>query len=55
MKVWEKACRKLLNNMMDYEAYTWPPICTGVFYQPERPQNQLEAAERVSSDTDAAE
>lgn len=55
MKLWERACNKLLNNMMDYEVYEWPPSCIGLFFQPERPQDQPEAAERVSSNTDSAE
>ncbi len=31
MKAWEKVCHKLLNGMIDYDVYTWPPTCTGLF------------------------
>mgnify|MGYP000759661258 FL=1 len=55
MKAWEKVCHKLLNGMIDYDVYTWPPTCTGLFYQPDRPQNQNDVAESASVNTDTAE
>ncbi len=52
MKLWEKACQKILNNMIDSEFYTWPPTCMGVFFQPERPQ--VSTAENTSDDLNIA-
>lgn len=33
----EKEVRKIVNDMIGEIRYGWPPICSGTFYQPERP------------------
>lgn len=38
MKKFEKMAAKAVNSIIDIETYGWPPVCFGVFYQPERPQ-----------------
>jgi len=37
MKKTDKLAAKILNDIMYPEDYGWPPTCSGVFYQPERP------------------
>lgn len=32
---------RIANAITDNEFYTWPPVCIGVFCQPERPVSNL--------------
>lgn len=33
----KNAFAKSLNNMLDEDFFRWPPICSGIAAQPERP------------------
>lgn len=33
----ESIAKEILLYMIDLERYGWPPSCTGIVYQPERP------------------
>ena len=46
MKKIEKACKTLNNNMLDGERTGWPPVCYGVFHQPERPVEELKVEKK---------
>ena len=37
MKKLEKLAAKAVNAIIDSEIYGWPPVCFGMFYQPNRP------------------
>ena len=37
MKKIESIAKEILLYMIDLERYGWPPSCTGIVYQPERP------------------
>lgn len=37
MKKIESIAKEILSYMIDLERYGWPPSCTGIVYQPERP------------------
>lgn len=37
MKAIEKAVSKVAKGITIKAEYGWPPICSGAFYQPERP------------------
>lgn len=33
---------KMLNKFIDGEVSEWPPSCSGIMYQPERPETTIE-------------
>lgn len=35
------AIRKAVQKMLRDEAFGWPPVCPGAFYQPRRPDKPL--------------
>ena len=37
MKRLEAFLAKKINSAIDREEYSWPPVCLGIFHQPERP------------------
>lgn len=46
MKAKDKILSRIVRSVMKAETYPWPPVCTGIGYQPERPvtaQNKAEA------------
>lgn len=53
-KLIAKAVKKTVNHMVDSELYTWPPLCTGFFFQPVRPK-KIEGAEKSEVQKKAGE
>lgn len=37
MKALEKIASKMVQGITITDEYGWPPVCGGLFYQPERP------------------
>lgn len=53
MKVFEKLAASYVKNITSQDPSTWPPICMGISFQPERPSaipEKLEAekAKKIS-------
>lgn len=34
----KKVISDIVDEMIEFDFYQWPPNCTGVFYQPDKPQ-----------------
>lgn len=49
MKKLEKAAAKVINSAIDFETFGWPPVCNGVFYQPERPKVKPERKAKANA------
>lgn len=49
MKKIEETCKQLLNDAVIGARDGWPPVCMGIFYQPERPE-MTEAQKTEESD-----
>lgn len=50
MKKKETVLKKIVDAAIDKERDGWPPVCTALFYQPERPVDPLrpeQAEERL--------
>lgn len=45
MKAKEKILAKIVRSVIKAETYPWPPVCTGIAYQPERPVTARKKAE----------
>ncbi len=41
-----KASAKMINKATDKEAKDWPPTCTGIIYQPQRPASDSRQANK---------
>lgn len=54
MKTPEKVAASVIRSITDIEAYGWPPICNGLFYQPERPVRSCEKAENTAAEKEAS-
>ncbi len=51
MKKSEMLAGKLVQKITFDLEYGWPPVCSGIFYQPERPvENNAESCAASSSD-----
>lgn len=37
MKKTDKRIKRLLEDIMYPDSYGWPPVCSAILYQPERP------------------
>ena len=38
MKKLEEFLKKKVNSAIDKDEDSWPPVCLGIFHQPERPE-----------------
>lgn len=47
MKAKEKILARIVRSVIKAETYPWPPVCTGIGYQPERPVTAQKKAEAL--------
>lgn len=55
MKPIEKIVSKTIHGIVSQEMMGWPPVCWGVFYQPERPKAETPAKQNENTSESEAE
>lgn len=53
MKAIERAVSKMVQGFIIIDEFGWPPVCSGTFYQPERPVADIadNSSESTSEET----
>ena len=55
MKKIEQVSKKIVTQMTLDSRFGWPPECTGLIYQPERPVEKLAVAQNTVSEVSTLE
>ena len=50
MNKFEKLAAKAVAAIIDIETYGWPPVCFGMFYQPQRPTQKSKVSIELSKE-----